>query len=108
MRDPTAIAVTSRGVDGYLRTPSRFVDVRGLERMSLGTPYPAVVDRLGRLVGELGKCVLVVDGTGLGAPVVDAIRRARMGCEICEVTITSGENASTSGASCKWNVPKQD
>jgi hypothetical protein len=101
MRDPSAIAVVERGDIGH-----RYVDVRGLERMALGTSYPAVVERLGALVWELKRCCLVVDGTGVGAPVVDLIRRARMGCEICEVTITSGEHASGSGG--KFNVPKQD
>src|SRR5271170_1684564 len=103
-RDPSAIAVVERQAVGH-----RFVDVRGLERLPLGTPYPLVVERLGELVWELRqKCCLVVDGTGLGAPVVDLIKRARLGCEVSEVTITSGEHASTGSASGRWNVPKQD
>jgi phage FluMu gp28-like protein len=100
-RDPSAIAVVERGAIGH-----RYVDVRGLERLALGTTYPVVVERLSVLVWELKRCCLVVDGTGLGAPVVDLIRRAQMGCEICEVTITGGERATGSGS--KWNVPKQD
>jgi hypothetical protein len=108
-RDHTAIAVAERGSRGYVPTMMRYVDVRGLERMPLGTSYPYVVDRLGELVRELGnKCCLVVDGTGVGAPVVDLIRKSRMGCEICEVTITGGENASAGSVAGKWNVPKQD
>jgi hypothetical protein len=60
-------------------------------------------------VREFGnRCCLVVDGTGVGAPVVDLMRRSRMGCEICEVTITGGEHASAGAVSGKWNVPKQD
>jgi hypothetical protein len=102
-RDPSAIAVVERQAVGH-----RFVDVRGLERLPLGTPYPVVVERLGKLVWELRRCCVVVDGTGLGAPVVDLIRRARLGCEISEVTITGGEHASSGSAGGRWNVPKQD
>ena len=53
-----------------------------------------------------GQVAVVVDATGVGAPVVEMLRGARLGCEICAVTITSGdrENETPSG----WNVPKQD
>ena len=49
---------------------------------------------------------MVVDETGVGNPVVDMLRRAGLGCEICPVTITSGAREHQVGAS--WNVPKQD
>lgn len=100
-RDPSVFVGVESGAVGH-----RYVDVLGIERMPLGTPYPEVVDRLGSLSRELKRCCMVVDGTGLGAPVVDLIRKAQLGCEICEVTITSGERASGSGS--KFNVPKQD
>src|SRR5271170_6653928 len=70
--------------------------VRGVERVPLGTPYPKVVERVRDIVSGSdvrGRCCLVVDGRGVGAPVVDMLRVARLGCEICEVTITGGERA---------------
>ena len=54
-----------------------------------------------------GECALVVDATGVGAPVVEMLRAARLGCEIAAVTITGGEKAKRR-AGAGWNVPKQD
>jgi hypothetical protein len=74
----------------------------------------AVVERLREItqLPELrGRCSLTVDGTGVGAPVVDRLRLAGLGCEICAVTITGGEKAHEAGGWAgvsRWNVPKQD
>ncbi len=80
--------------------------VRHLERVALGTPYTGVVVRVQEIVDRIGQCAVVVDGTGVGEPVVDALRRAGLGCEITAVTITGGERQSRGGAVC--SVPKQD
>ena len=87
----------------------RRLEVRYLERVPLGTPYTAVAARVTRLVQDrqlLGQVVAVVDATGVGAPVVDLLRAARLGCEVMPVSITGGERTSRNGA--VWNVPKQD
>jgi hypothetical protein len=71
--------------------------VRQAERVALGTPYPEVVARLRRMVerlGELGLCILVVDGTGIGIPIVELMREQGMGCRILPLVITSGQAAS--------------
>src|ERR1700676_3422854 len=98
--DPTAIAVVeSRGV----------MRVRHLERVALGTPYPRVVERVREITrhAELaGNCALTVDGTGVGAPVVDMLRAARLGCDISSVTITGGDQQHRNGTA--WSVPKRD
>ena len=68
--------------------------MRKVERLPLGTPYPGVVARVREMVcGEAlaGQCALVVDATGVGAPVVEMLRGARLGCEVTAVTITGGE-----------------
>ncbi len=114
-RDHTAIAVVERRAEagGYYRDTST-LDVRGILRVPLGTSYPGVVERVREVAerGELrGQCCLVVDGTGVGAPVVDLLRAARLGCEICAVTITGGEHAvrgQSGGGVERWNVPKRD
>jgi phage FluMu gp28-like protein len=100
-QDPSAVAVVEKEGENLL--------LRHVERAPLGTPYPKVVERMRRMVEhrELRRqCALVVDATGVGAPVVEMLRGAGLGCEICAVTITSGEreNETPSG----WNVPKQD
>ena len=50
--------------------------VVGLERVPLGTPYPQVVERLWRLTHRMdliGQVKVVVDATGVGSPVVEAM-----------------------------------
>jgi hypothetical protein len=96
--DHTAIAIVEKRGERLL--------VRHLERVALGTLYPGVVMRIQEIVQQLGQCAVVVDGTGVGEPVVDALRRAGLGCEITAVTITGGERQSRAGAVC--SVPKQD
>jgi hypothetical protein len=65
-----------------------------------------VVERVREIVrcDELyhGRCTLTVDATGVGAPVIDMLNAARLGCPVRAVTITGGERAS---GQC---VPKQD
>jgi hypothetical protein len=74
--------------------------------VALGTPYTEVVARVREIVQRIGQWVVVVDGTGVGEPVVDALRRAGLGCEITAVTITGGERESRRGSIC--SVPKRD
>ncbi len=99
-RDPAAIAVVEK---------TRVIRVRHLERVQLGTPYPGVVERVREIVrnGQLVRnCALAVDGTGVGAPVVDMLRAARLGCDIAAVTITGGDRQHQKGSA--WSVPKRD
>jgi hypothetical protein len=102
-RDHAAVAVVEKGAD-----ESHF-GVRHLERMPLGTPYPDVVERVREMVRDeklVGRCSLAVDGTGVGAPVVDLLRSAELGCDLSAVTITAGDHESQSGE--VWSVPKRD
>jgi hypothetical protein len=83
--------------------------VRGVERVRLGTPYPDVVRHVRDLAQRppfSGKCTLVVDGTGVGTPVVDLLRAARPGCRIVPVSITGGDQESSDGT--LYRVPKRD
>jgi len=99
-RDHTAFAIVERGVALRLRYA---------ERVPLGTPYPEVVERVRRMVRHehlRGRCVVVADATGVGAPVVDMLRSGQLGCEVTAVNITGGEKETRSGS--VWNVPKRD
>jgi hypothetical protein len=83
--------------------------VRYVERVRLGTPYPEVVEwvrRIGAQPEMNGRSALAVDATGVGAPVVEMLRAARLGCTLTAVTITSGEREHETGA--MWHVPKKD
>jgi len=107
-QDHSAVAIVERPKlrHAWLATRQDHLLVRRVERLALGTPYPRVVERVREIVcgtALAGQCALVVDGTGVGAPVVDMLRRAGLGCEVTAVTITGGEKESRSGAA--WNVP---
>jgi hypothetical protein len=100
-RDPSTIAVVEK--KGVMR-------VRHLERVRLGTPYPGVVERVREITRHrelAGNCALAVDATGVGAPVVDMLRAARLGCDIAAVTITGGDRQHQNG-SMRVSVPKRD
>jgi threonine dehydrogenase-like Zn-dependent dehydrogenase len=110
-RDHSAIAVVERMDEfrAYQEPQFHHLRVRYLERVALGMPYSAVVDRVEAVTGSVGregKFGLIVDATGVGAPVVDLLRAARLGGEITAVTITGGDKATQTSAG--WNVPKTD
>jgi hypothetical protein len=115
--DHSALAVVERAdltldeIDHmtYERLTERRYRIRFLERVALGTPYPNVVERVRAKVRAkplVGECTLVMDATGVGAPVVDMLKRAQLGCKIEPVILTGGEWASQ--AEGVWCVPKQD
>jgi hypothetical protein len=87
--------------------------LRHAQRWQLGTPYPAIVADVVELMKKdpLPGCLLVVDQTGVGRPVVDlftaALARDRSTCRFLPVTITAGRtvNAGDQGGLC---VPKKD
>ncbi len=115
-QDYTAIAVVERsesvsGVDRETFEERREVllQLRYLERVKLGTPYPEVVARVLEVVTApalAGRCTLVVDATGVGAPVVDLLKREKLDCRMIPVSITGGEKVTVSDG-C-WRVPKRD
>ena len=104
-RDHSAIAVVERVWEQA--TPHEFLRsgldgqwsfrVRMLERLRLDTPYPDVVKRVDQIsmmpLIALGRTV-VVDGTGVGPPVVDMLRRT-LDCRVNPVLITGGSRPST-------------
>ena len=103
-RDFTAIAVVER--DDWMGTG---LALRHLERMPLGTPYTKVVERVCGIMRHpkmAARSRLVVDATGVGAPVVELLRSSGMGTRITAVTITGGDRAH--GRSEDWYVPRKD
>jgi hypothetical protein len=67
--------------------------VRAIERIRLATPYPEIVDWVKGIVTHphlLKRCTLTVDATGVGAPVVDLLRRANLNCNLVPITIIGG------------------
>ena len=82
-------------------------EIRHIDRAPLRTSYPAVVEQVGRLMAStelFERTRLVVDGTGVGRPVVDLLWQA--GMRAVSVTITSGQRVT--GGLNSWRVPKRD
>jgi hypothetical protein len=94
-------AETGRAVKRYA--------VRHLERFRLGTPFTEICARLRALLSgpPLAESLLAVDQTGVGQPVVNLLRRARLRAAIRSVTITGG-NQSHVSADGGWLVPKKE
>jgi hypothetical protein len=105
INDYTAVCVVEKRAPVGAETS---YDVRHLERMPLGTPYPAVVARVTDLMrtpplDRQGS--LIVDATGVGRAVVDLFAAAQL--YYTAVTITGGNEAiKTAGG--EWHVPKRD
>jgi hypothetical protein len=115
-RDYTAIAVIERAelvgkFDWAVRAHEKTVALRlrYLERIPLGTPYPEVVERVVEVTRNrqlAGRCHLAVDGTGVGRPVVDLLRRAGPEAILMPVTITGGQVETQEQGF--YRVPKRD
>ena len=77
--------------------------------MKRGTPYPQQIAHVLRLLASpalFGRTELVVDATGVGRPVVDLFRQARVK-RLTPVTITGGLKV-IHDANEGWKVPKRD
>ena len=110
-KDHTAIAVVQRRTlyPGSPYQELHSIAVVHVERMPLGTLYTKVVERVKEIVERCareGDCTLAVDATGVGAPVVDMLRGARLRCSLYPVTITGGAHAHVNAYG--HSVPKQD
>jgi len=116
--DPTALAaverVVQRGpeVDRATFQPVMqvFYRVRGVRRLKLGTPYPEIVAEVAsvaRTVAAQGPTTLVVDTTGVGAPVVDLLRgQLDSTIPLIPVIFTGGDTARHEDGI--YRVPKKD
>jgi hypothetical protein len=116
-QDHTAVVVLERVIteapeyDAVTRsrlTEANF-NVRHIERMKLGTPYQAVVERIKSIVEAAalaGNVTLVVDATGVGGPVVDLLKEAIRKTPIVPVVITGGDRTHYQDG--RYRVPKRD
>jgi hypothetical protein len=81
--------------------------MRHLERLPLGTPYPAIVAHVSKLFAEppLAGAVLAVDYTGVGRPVLDMLRLAKIKARLVPITITAGSSAAPDDQG-GWHIAK--
>jgi hypothetical protein len=83
-------------------------EVRHAERLPLSTTYPAVVERVARIMQSpevVGRGVCVMDITGLGRPVYDMMVSAGVS-PVVGVCITGGHAVSQTESG--FNVPKRE
>ena len=128
VNDPAAVCVLERRhryfagpydpVDPTAHAPEVRYSVRHLERLPLGTSYPAVADRIGAIAAKLRQrpagiagsvrlSDVIVDVTGVGRPVLDLLQQRALGATLTGVNFTGGQRASSSESGV-WNVPKAD
>lgn len=93
--DFSALVVVERHVIPNLARPTGTqyaFDVRHLHRWALKTPYPQVVSDTKALFSKspLQRSTLAVDETGVGRPVVDMFRAAKIECTLRPFSITCG------------------
>lgn len=93
--DFSALVVVERHTIPNLARPTGTqyaFDVRHLHRWPLKTPYPQVVSDTKALFSKppLQRSTLAVDETGVGRPVVDMFRAARIECNLRPFSITCG------------------
>ena len=90
VKDYTALVILER----HGEAEQAVFHARHLQRFPLGTPYPAIVSSVARMLqlpplkDETPR--LAVDETGVGAPVVDLFRQAQLNATLHPVHITGG------------------
>lgn len=118
--DYTAISILEKKepvtkVSPYTRTIfETYYYLRHLERPHLGTPYPVIVDRVKDLLKSdklrmldgysFKEPFLIVDATGVGRPVVDLFKQAKL--KPVAINITGGNTVHNVPGG--YNVPKRD
>jgi hypothetical protein len=106
VKDYTALAILERHGEGR----TAVFHARHLERYALGTSYPAIVVAVAALLDRAPfkgrRPKLAVDETGVGAPVVDLFRDAKLKARLEPVHITAGSSVNyDNGVNY---VPKRD
>jgi len=104
------VAVEERtpiGWDSY-PTEEPTYNVRHIERLALGTPYPKQVEHVAKLLNtpQLVTAQLVVDHTGVGRAVVDLLRAANLPKGLTAVSIHGGDQVTHDGD--VYRVSKRD
>lgn len=103
VNDYTAISIIEQiaAEDGL----SKYYHLKQLGRLPLNTSYPETISKIKDIVNNLkGERFLIIDQTGVGRPIFDALIAAQL--DPVGITITGG-NVVT-GAGSEYGVPKRD
>jgi hypothetical protein len=94
VKDYTALVIVER----HGEAEHAVYQARHLERFALGTPYPEIVASVARMLelpplkGTMPR--IAVDETGVGVPVVDLFRQARLRATLHPIHITGGSTVN--------------
>ena len=107
--DHSALAVVRR-VQHPQRAEAAQYAVQSLRRWDLHTPYRTVVEDVRQLLEQPSlaqmRCVLAMDKTGVGAPVVEMVQQADLPLpRLFPIFIHGGEKAREADGT--WRVPKR-
>jgi len=100
--DYTALVVLEKH---YEKNESVY-DVVKLER-TRGMPYPGIIEKTQEIMRSpalVNEAILIVDQTGVGRPVVDSFRKAKL--RPIGIMIHGGDKVGHDGST--WRVPKRD
>ena len=107
-RDHTALCILERCGEG---DEAEF-HARHLQRFPLGTAYPVIVVAVAKMIEREPllntRPRLAIDETGVGAPVADLFRQAKLPVELHLVHITSGSTESYDNDTGVRYVPKRN
>ena len=103
---------THEGIDRKAKEARYKYTIRYLKRVGLGTSYPGIARDVKQKLEnpKIKGAELVVDGTGVGLPVLQEMRE--IGLDPIGICITGGETVGTwkspSGSRLGYTVPKQN
>ena len=85
--------------------------LRHIERSELGTPYPRIIERIKNItasaeLAEFRLKTIILDITGVGRPVWDLVKQAKIKANLKGITITGGNTVTRDGNIS--SVPKRD
>jgi hypothetical protein len=93
-QDPTALIVLERQGVGTEATH----DCRHIQRFPLGTSYPDIVREVSEMLTKpplsTARLALAIDETGVGTPVVELFRAAKLRAAITAIHITGGSTVN--------------
>lgn len=104
-QDYTALVIMEREPD---IAPASY-HLRFLQRFPLRMPYPAIIESVQTVVSQPplpSNTVLLVDATGVGRPVVDMLKQAKLPVKLVPITITGGSIVVRDRG--HFHVPKRD